>query len=133
VVGTVALRMLLRDDATSDQQQMLRGESVESPAKVVGAPIIDNKVSDSETKGDSDDVYTWAYEEDSKKLGERSLVPSRGSDSIEAPKPLSGTNVSRRTNLFAPEEGDNSGFSLKLYWREGYYWQEVRNVRPSFV
>ena len=134
-MGTFALRMLLCDDdggaSTSAQQQMLRGETADASTKVV-TPINSVQVSESARRGNSDDVYKWAYEEDVPSkfnmfLGERSLAPSRGSDSIEGPRSLSGA-VSRRTNLFSPEEEDEAGFSLRLYWRDGYYWQEVRSI-----
>ena len=84
----------------------------------------------------AEDLYKWAYDEVVPSVfnmtNERSLSQSPGLRSAEEPHqdqdmvPTSSA-VSRRTSLFSSSSrNDDAGFRLKLYWRDGYYWQESR-------
>jgi len=61
---------------------------------------------------------------------ERSLFQSPGllsAEELHQDMALTSSAVSRRTSLFSSSlRNDDAGFRLKLYWRDGYYWQESR-------
>lgn len=101
VLGTAALRTLSLHDP--EKEQMLRGDGQNSS----------RAASTTEIEKTTETFYGWALEE---AQSSRSLLELPGSESPPS-------NISRRTNLFL-SGNDDLGFSLKLYWREGYYWQE---------
>jgi len=61
-------------------------------------------------------LYEWRGEEPSNNMtleaGQSMMYSERILKEID-------NSISRRTNLFS-----SGGFRLKLFWREGYYWQE---------
>ncbi|KAL9179483.1 hypothetical protein ACHAXT_008773 [Thalassiosira profunda] len=118
VVGTAALRILLdRSTAIPAAKQALQGpEQARTNTSVPSATSsIDEYEPDPET------MYDWAYEEEDLILNETFVVPpSLSADAEEEEDAIpAGISVSRRMNLF-----DEPGFRLKLFWKEGYYWQE---------
>ena len=65
---------------------------------------------------DAEILYEWRGEEPLNNMtletGQSMMYPERTLKEID-------NSISRRTNLFS-----SGGFRLKLFWREGYYWQE---------
>lgn len=114
VAGTAALRILLRG-ATNEDDNAVDTRGGEENYKLFN-------------EHPRSDLYEWAYDEHNDLYNdppERSLLrpPREHSQDIVRP----GTAVSRRMNLFDSDNnqgGNNGGFRLKLYWRDGYYWQE---------
>ena len=143
VVGTAALQMVLLGGGPA-RKYMMRGSN-ESPPTVtsiigsrnaltrsyssspaVRATSIDEDDMSNDQDTFQEDMYDWAYEEQtfnmtSDEFSERILVESFHLDPIEGEEHATSSNVSIRTNLF-DEPGDQ--FRLKMYWRNGYYWQE---------
>lgn len=137
VVGAAALRILLEGDKAKPVKRDIQTLPVTDPISIIA--------NGTEVEGgagvDHDALYEGAYDDESsnisskKSLREQPRLPTdeeQGQDLA-----LTGTAVSRRTNLFSPnneDEADNalaqtrrdSSFRLKLYWKNGYYWQESR-------
>ena len=145
VVGTAALQMVLLGGGPA-RKYTLRGTN-ESPPKVTStvssgdalarsyssspearATSIDEDDMSNDQDTFQEDMYDWAYEEQafnmtSDEFSERILVESFNLDPIEGEEHAISSNVSVRTNLFDEDESGDQ-FRLKMYWRNGYYWQE---------
>ncbi|KAL7533714.1 hypothetical protein ACHAXR_005406 [Thalassiosira sp. AJA248-18] len=103
VVGTTALYILLDGNAAQPvRKQMMRGAGVETD-------------------------YGEAYDELSERSSDAPVsgiagpITTTGGPGVQAGGEQH--QISRRTNLFS-SGNDDAGFRLKLYWRNGYYWQE---------